>query len=196
MNELPNNGAHIPVVQEAEALMRRIEMEQKAYALLDEAMGRRDLNALSNALAGCDRMVPPLKHAKVEKARQMKVGDGNLKRGGRGGGGGTVDITHVVFLYTVSLSGPCGRGGGADSARGQVREGGGGTVDNAHVVLLYTWYMRKPLGTLRWAGDGGAGLLAHLATVFFFGGGERGLILHVSCADVYLNRASSEWVLI
>ena len=54
--------------------MRRIEMEQKAYALLDEAMSRRDLNALTNAIAGCDRMTPPLRHAKLEKARDMKVG--------------------------------------------------------------------------------------------------------------------------
>eukprot|EP00904_Undaria_pinnatifida_P002449 jgi/Undpi1/12204/HiC_scaffold_5.g01880.m1 len=72
VNELPNNGAHIPVVQEAEALMRRIEMEQKAYALLDDAMSKRDLNALTNAIAGCDRMSPPLRHAKLEKARGMK----------------------------------------------------------------------------------------------------------------------------
>ncbi|CAM9899250.1 unnamed protein product, partial [Sphacelaria rigidula] len=59
--ELPNNGAHIPVVQQAEALMRRLELEQKAYSLLEEAMQRRDLNALANALAGCDRMDPPYK---------------------------------------------------------------------------------------------------------------------------------------
>lgn len=77
MNELPNNGAHIPVVQEAEALMRRIEMEQKAYALLDEAMARRDLNGLANAIAGCERMVPPLVHEKVHKARAMKVRQGS-----------------------------------------------------------------------------------------------------------------------
>ena len=61
------------MVQEAEALMRRIEMEQKAYALLDDAMSKRDLNALTNAIAGCDRMSPPLRHAKLEKARGMKV---------------------------------------------------------------------------------------------------------------------------
>lgn len=73
VNELPNNGAHIPVVQQAEALMRRLEMEQRANTLLDEAMQRRDLNALANALAGCDRMNPPLVNAKVEKARKMKV---------------------------------------------------------------------------------------------------------------------------
>lgn len=53
--------------------MRRIEMEQKAYALLDEAMARRDLNGLANAIAGCERMVPPLVHEKVNKARAMKV---------------------------------------------------------------------------------------------------------------------------
>lgn len=73
VNELPNNGAHIPVVQQAEALMRRMELEQKAYALLDEAMQRRDLNALVNAIAGCERMNPPLEHPKVDKAREMKV---------------------------------------------------------------------------------------------------------------------------
>lgn len=73
VNELPNNGAHIPVVQQAEALMRRMELEQKAYALLDEAMQKRDLNALVNAIAGCDRMQPPLEHAKVDKARELKV---------------------------------------------------------------------------------------------------------------------------
>lgn len=73
VNELPNNGAHIPVVQEAEALMRRIEMEQKANALLEEAMQRRDLNALTNAIAGCDRMQPPLRHARLDKAREMMV---------------------------------------------------------------------------------------------------------------------------
>lgn len=54
--------------------MRRIEMEQKAHALLDEAMNRRDLNALTNAIGGCDRMVPPLQHEKLDKARKMKVG--------------------------------------------------------------------------------------------------------------------------
>lgn len=73
VNELPNNGAHIPVVQEAEALMRRIEMEQKANALLEEAMQRRDLNALTNAIAGCDRMQPPLRHERLDQAREMMV---------------------------------------------------------------------------------------------------------------------------
>lgn len=53
--------------------MRRLELEQKAYSLLEEAMQRRDLNALANALAGCDRMDPPYKHRKVDEARQMQV---------------------------------------------------------------------------------------------------------------------------
>lgn len=53
--------------------MQRMELEQKAYSLLDEAMQRRDLNALVNAIAGCERMNPPLEHPKVDKAREMKV---------------------------------------------------------------------------------------------------------------------------
>lgn len=73
VNELPNNGAHIPVVQQAEALMRRIEMEQKATALLDDAMSKRDLNALTSAIAGCDRMAPPMRHQKLDEAREMMV---------------------------------------------------------------------------------------------------------------------------
>ncbi|CAN0175212.1 unnamed protein product, partial [Discosporangium mesarthrocarpum] len=73
VNELPNNGQHMAVVQEAEALMRRLEQESKALALVQEAILRRDLNALNNAIGGCDHMRPPLRNPKVDEARDLKV---------------------------------------------------------------------------------------------------------------------------
>lgn len=90
------------MVQEAEALMRRIEMEQKANALLEEAMTRRDLNALTNAIAGCDRMVPPLRHARLDEAREMMV------RGERGREGEGVSVVFVWCEFRVLF---CAQGG-------------------------------------------------------------------------------------
>lgn len=102
VNELPNNGAHIPVVQQAEALMRRLELEQKVYALLDEAMQRRDLNALTNGIAGCDRMIPPLVHEKVDKAREMKVGAWRSSRRSCG-------VYHRAEVANLTVIHTCGK---------------------------------------------------------------------------------------
>ncbi|KAG5177395.1 myosin I, high molecular weight-Acanthamoeba sp [Tribonema minus] len=71
-DELPNNGQHFPVVQEATTVLRRLEQESKVVGLIMDALLNSDLNALLSAIDDAKRMQPPLQHPKLEEAERMK----------------------------------------------------------------------------------------------------------------------------
>eukprot|EP00953_Heterococcus_sp_UTEX-ZZ885_P033801 17566-Heterococcus_DN1.PRE.1 len=71
-DELPNNGQHFPLVQEATVLLRRLEQEVKVVGLIEDALAHSDLNALLSAIADAQRMSPPLKHQRLDDAIRLK----------------------------------------------------------------------------------------------------------------------------
>ncbi len=71
--ELPWNGAHLKVVQNAKLLLVRVQEEKRVIQLLEHAISIKDINALKSALAVHTQMSPPFETPLAQKAKELLV---------------------------------------------------------------------------------------------------------------------------
>jgi hypothetical protein len=69
--ELPNQGAHLPVVQQAGALWQRLMEEQRIVALIDSNLKARDLSSLRAALAAAEALGISPTNASVKAGKAL-----------------------------------------------------------------------------------------------------------------------------
>jgi myosin heavy subunit len=69
--ELPWGGKHLQIIKDAKVLLARLMEENRALALVQAAVKKRDLNGLRSAIAAAGKMSPVFTHPEIAEAEVM-----------------------------------------------------------------------------------------------------------------------------